>query len=159
MPSLEDLGSARVWRGISLLLFFPVAAVLHHAVFFRPTCMLNPFGLDYTPSVVKAWLAADPSPAWAIALCFVAYHAGNSVPSLRQIAAPVFVAFLPLTLWIWDLPFFGRPVCAAFHDEQVRVAGLVLHTRHLYFLGAILWVGLFARLKLRGAPAAGEDQP
>src|SRR5688500_19641679 len=52
----------------------PLTAALHHAVFFRPSCILNPAdygGADYTWPVIRGWLAHDPSLPAAVGLTVV----------------------------------------------------------------------------------------
>src|SRR5262245_25921338 len=47
------------------LLVIPFAAVLHHSVFYYPTCMLNPFGDgDYNSLSFYNWISRDPSLPW-----------------------------------------------------------------------------------------------
>jgi hypothetical protein len=123
------------WFIVSVLLFIPLTAIFHHAIFYRPTCMLRPFGDDYYPGVVLKWLANDASPYLAV-LCSVGiYWAGRSYPKLKPWALAFLISFLPLSLWIWDIPFSGRAVCAHLHDSRVGI-----HSRHLYALGAALWL-------------------
>ena len=52
----------RRWVLLCGLAYFPIAAILHHGVFFRSTCMLNPFGPDYSLDTLAHWLSNDPSP-------------------------------------------------------------------------------------------------
>ncbi len=106
------------WRIVCILCFFPLAALLHHGIFYRPTCMLNPFGADYYGSVIWQWLSRDPSVPWAIIFAMGVYFLGNAYKKLRVLFYPIPFAFLPLTLWIWDIPFTGRWICQNFNDGR-----------------------------------------
>ena len=53
--------STRLWAIACALLTLPFAAILHHAVFFRPTCMLNRFGPEYTPDGAWIWFNSTRS--------------------------------------------------------------------------------------------------
>ena len=142
MTSLWASGATR-WALICCLNFFPLAAALHNAVFYRPTCMLNPFGHDYASlSVLATWLARDPSVPWAVVGSMLIYWAGLGLPILRMLAAPIFIAFLPLTIWIWDIPFTSRVICASFHDGRLALFGVPIMSRHFYLLGLVTYVVL-----------------
>ena len=130
--TLADVSDRR-WHFVCAALVVPLAAIFHHAVFYRPTCMLNAFGPAYTPAVVAQWLSRDPSPYLAVLAAVIAWRLGHYAPRVRPFAALFLVAFLPLSVWIWDLPFTGRTVCRHFHDGQVP-----LRSRHLYMLGFLL---------------------
>ena len=139
-----DLDALPWWRICCGANVLPIAAALHHVVFYRPSCMLNPFGADYTPTVVRDWLVRDPSLPWALALSLFVYVAGKRFAWVRAAAAPVFLSFLPLTVWIWDIPFAGRVICDHFHDNKVRLpeglpGGSTLGTRHFYVLGLLIY--------------------
>lgn len=123
------------WRWLAPLTIFPVTAALHQMVFFRANCMLNPFkGVDYYPSVIATWLQADPSLPWAIAIAFALYLFGENRPLVQTATKWFLVSFIPLSIWIWDIPGTGRWICHSFHDGRIG-----LHTRHLYLLGMSLW--------------------
>lgn len=146
----------RGWRAWALqcaALSVPFAAILHHAVFFRPTCMLNPFGPDYTPSVLARWITRDPSFPFGLGLAALIFVVGVRVPALviRAWVPAFLIAFAPLALWVWDVPFAGRPICACCHDGRLSlpVVGSV-HARHVYEL----CVGLFAALLIGRSLAA-----
>jgi hypothetical protein len=65
------------WAMVCALNFFPLAAVLHNAVFFRPSCMLVQFGRDYTDfPTLTAWLSHDPSAPLALVGSLVTYGIG-----------------------------------------------------------------------------------
>lgn len=140
---VDETGSAR-WHLICSALVIPLGAIFHHAVFYRPTCMLNPIrGQDYTLTVVIQWLSRDPSVYLAIIVAFITFKLGKRVSLIRLIAPFFLIAFLPLSLWIWDIPFTGRTICKHFHDERVLLAdGVPLQSRHLYALGLLLFSGM-----------------
>lgn len=91
--------------------------------------MLNDYGPDYSPAVLVRWLSHDPS-----LLALATYSVGLHLPRLRPLALPLVLAFLPLSLWVWDVPFAGRPICAAFHDGRTALRGL-----HLWAFGALAY--------------------
>jgi len=128
-----------VWAGTSLALLIPYAAILHHGVFYRPTCMLKPFGPDYDLATLSRLLTRDPSLGLALGLCLLTYAAGLHSRWGRcvQLAAwPLWIGFLPLSLWVWDIPFAGRPICTYWHDGRL-VLPLIgrMHGRYLYAFG------------------------
>jgi len=137
---------SRHWRLICGLNVFPLTAAFHNPVFYRPTCMLNNFGLEYDLPTIGAWLARDPSLPWALFVSLCVYLTGLRIPLIQTLAAPVSLAFLPLTIWIWDIPFTGRIVCHSFHDSKLVIGGSPVHTRHLYELSLVLYVVLLAFL-------------
>lgn len=129
---------------VAAVSFFPFGAILHNAIFKPHTCMLNYLeGVDYYPSVVGRWLVSDPSPWLAALAAFIAYFVTRRKPALRPWLAAFVVAFLPLCLWVWDIPATGRVICHVLHDRRT-----FLTSRHFYLLGALLFVPLgylFAR--------------
>ena len=107
--------------------------------------MLNPFkGPDYSdlPTLWK-WISRDPSLPWAIAIAFSTYSAGKTCPVVKLLTACFTVSFLPLAVWIWDIPFTGRYI-ESFHDGRLHLFGLTVTSRHFYELGMMLFVGLAA---------------
>jgi hypothetical protein len=127
-----------------LALIVPLTAILHQTIFFPKMCMLNKIGPDYTPDVIAKWLSMDPSLALAVLLAWIYYRLSSRYRSLRTFLIPFLIAFAPLTLWIWDIPFSGRAICRAFHDKQIVLpGGGYLRNRHLYILTAILFSGLW----------------
>lgn len=119
--------------------------------------MLNNFGPDYTLPVTATWLYRDPSLPWAMIVMVTTYVIGNRVSGIKHLVAPIFLSFLPLSIWLWDIPFSGRIICANFHGGQVSIAeGLTLSTKHFYALGATLYfvftAYLFLRKKSNGLP-------
>jgi hypothetical protein len=144
--------SRGVWAVECALLAIPLAAIFHHAVFFRPTCMLNPFGPEYTPHVLAVWLASDPSLPLALLAAAGVFVLGlrPKLVAIRSWVPAFVIAFVPLSLWIWDVPFAGRPICTCCHDGRwiVPVLGAV-RTKHMYALGLLTFVGLsFVRIWL-----------
>jgi hypothetical protein len=133
----------RGWALQCAALCVPFAAVLHHAVFFRPTCMLNPFGPDYTPSVLAKWITHDPSLPVALLLAALVFVAGLRLSLARRWVPAFLIAFAPLSLWIWDVPLAGRPICGCCHDGRLVLPGIGhVSSRHVY----AFCLGLFAAL-------------
>jgi hypothetical protein len=131
----------------------PLTAIFHNAIFYRAMCMLNPFGADYTPAVLASWLTHDPSLFCAITVAVVACVVGARLKAMRVVVSTAFWAWLPLSLWVWDIPFLGRPVCHAFHDGR---GPLWLRGRTLYVLCVFLHAGfiLLQRMRLKYAASA-----
>jgi hypothetical protein len=134
-----------LWGLVALLTTIPIAAVFHHAIFFRPTCMLNYFGADYHFDVILGWLRNDPSLPLAIVVAIVVWVTGIYRPQIRVWAASFVIVFIPLSIWIWDIPFTGRVICGTFHDGRTWI-----HTRHLYLLGIVLWIPVALLLRRQG---------
>jgi len=130
--------------GIALACFFPFTAILHHAFFYHPTCMLNNFGPDYTLSVVAHWLHSDPSPYLGLLGAMGTVALAMYSPILGDAALAFAIATIPLSLWIWDIPFTGRIICRLGHDGRLPV-----NTLDLYILAAIsfgpIWYWLWRR--------------
>ena len=142
------------WRLGCAALTIPLAAILHQTIFFPQMCMLNTIGRDYTPDVVARWLARDPSLPLAALLAAGFYWLSSRQRWLRRLLVPFLIAFAPLSIWVWDIPFSGRAICAAFHDKQVALpGGGYLRNRHFYMLGVALFAALSiascARSRLR----------
>jgi hypothetical protein len=133
--------------------FFPLTAVFHHAVFYQPTCMLNDFGADYTAAVVMAWLSLDPSPYAALVGALVGFVLAMHYPVLRLAIVALLITTIPLTLWIWDIPFTGRIVCKLGHDGRSMINSL-----DLYLFAAIsfapIWYWLWKNSTAGPAPTA-----
>jgi len=137
------------WRAVCIATVIPLTAVLHNRIFLTSTCMIHPFGDEYTFPVVRAWLSGDPSLPWAIILAGVAWNLGRFRPWLKLLVAPVFASFLPVSLWVWDIPFTGRYICYHFHDNEFQVAaGVPLTSAHVYALSLLLYL-LFVAVILR----------
>ena len=150
----------RQWLWISILLTFPLAAILHNGVFYYSNCMLNPFGPSYLDMpTLGRWLSRDPSLPWAIILAALIYWQGRRSPALRTAVWPLLICFLPLTIWVWDIPFTERLICRLFHDGRLVVLGTPARSRHLYLLGlvgyALFLLGMAWRSR-RSAPEAGS---
>lgn len=147
------------WLILSALLVIPFTAVIHHAIFYRANCMLNPFGgADYFPSAIYAWLSRDPSLPWAIVAAISAYFLGKRYRTIKLLAAPIFISFLPVSLWIWDIPFTGRFICDQFHDDKLLILGNPMKTRYLYLLGVTIYASFFIRMML-GRNTASSGGP
>ncbi|MGD9648344.1 MAG: hypothetical protein AB7U73_21720 [Pirellulales bacterium] len=137
----EALGQRAWWRTNSLLLVIPFTAAFHHAIFYRPTCMLNSFrpggeqATDYTAEATWLWLTGDPSLYLGIVAAVLVWVAGRRTGWVRRLAAPVFVSFLPLSVWIWDIPGSGRWICHTCHDGRLSLVGHVIRSRDLYLAG------------------------
>lgn len=131
-----------------------LTAILHHSLFFRPQCLLNPFDVqDYTLTAFRRWLAADPSLPWALTGVSLALLWRPRWPWLGVALTTFGLAFVPLTVWIWDLPGTGRWVCTVAHDGR-----LGLYSRHLYLLGMVLWLGLLWGVR-RTTALQGNSRP
>jgi hypothetical protein len=151
-PNIVDASSnrpaRRLWGAKCFALLIPFTAILHHGVFYPSTCLLNPFGADYVPAVVWGWLSRDPSLAWA-ALAAAGIHMtgvhARVGAFVRASVVPFTIAFVPLSIWIWDIPFASRPVCANWHDGRLIVPVLgTVRSKHLYALGAMLFSAILA---------------
>ncbi len=142
-----DVENSNYWLILCILLVIPFTAIFHHLIFYRPTCMLNPFGTAYyLPSVLYAWLSRDPSLPWAIVTAITVYYSGKRYQVIKLFAAPIFVSFFPLSLWIWDIPFTGRFICHHFHDDKLLFWGYPMKTRYLYLLGMIIYILFFGKM-------------
>ena len=129
-----------VWPAACVLLVIPLTAVIHH-LFHNHNCMLNGLGEDYTPGAMKALLLNDPSLPWAIAIMMFIHHAGKRVCWLRRAVVPAFAASIPLSVWLWDIPFTGRYIHRTFHDGAACIApGVPLSTKWIYALCLFIYV-------------------
>jgi 4-amino-4-deoxy-L-arabinose transferase-like glycosyltransferase len=119
--------------------------------------MMNPFNkigytFGYTSKGVSVWLTRDPSLYLAVILSMLTYRIGIRIPEIRMLVAAFVVSFLPLTIWIWDIPFTDSMVCLTFHDANVFLAeGVPLKSRHVY----LLCMALFGLLMLIPATRRG----
>jgi hypothetical protein len=125
----------RSWKMVAVLTFFPVTAILHNAIFKPHRCVLNLVGNDYYPSVLAKWASSDPSPWLAMILTVVTYVVGARKPLFRPLVMAFLIAFLPLAIWVWDIPYTGGIVCRTLHDGKSW-----LHSRHFYFFGALAYL-------------------
>lgn len=150
-PFGQDAPNGRSWALTCLLIVLPTTAIFHHVVFYSTQCILNPFGSDYDLSTIGRLLARDPSLPWAIAACGALWMFGSKREWVRQAIAPLFFAFLPLTVYLWDVPFSGRIICARLHDAQPILGDFHLRTLHLYAGCAVVYLAtvgyLFARVR------------
>jgi hypothetical protein len=96
-PFRRDAPDGRSWALGCALTVLPVTAILHHAVFHPFQCILNPFGPGYDLPMIARLLLRDPSLPWAMAACLFLWTLGSKRRWVRQLAAPVSFAFLPLT--------------------------------------------------------------
>ena len=101
--------------------------------------MLNPFGEDYTPEVIRTILRQDASVACAIVGMMIVYGLGRRWSSVRLVVAPLFVAFLPATIWILDIPFTGRFICHQWHDGRLAIWDEPIRSRHVYVLSLLIY--------------------
>jgi hypothetical protein len=112
--------------------------------------MLNPFGNDYNLTTIRGMFLHDPSLPWAITAMAGVYHLGTGRPWLRRAAVPAFTASLPLSIWLWDIPFTGRIICRNFHDGRVVLFhGLPLTTKWVYVFCFIIYLAFQAILLRR----------
>lgn len=138
------------WGTLCVLLVIPFTAVLHHAVFYRPTCMLNSFrpggeqATDYTLEALRLWLSGDPSLYVAVVAAVLVWFVGRQWEIVRLLAAPFWVSFVPLSLWIWDIPGSGRLICRLCHDGRVVLPVLdhTVRSRDLYLVGMLAYAVL-----------------
>jgi hypothetical protein len=132
----------RLWWGLTCtLLALVFTAIAHHAIFYPHQCLLDAFGADYSADALAAWLSRDPSLPSAFAMTFVIFLLGKQFLPVKKIAACFCVSFLPLALWIWDIPFTGRLICVHAHDDRLKILGWPIKSSHFYMFGAISFVG------------------
>lgn len=108
--------------------------------------MLNQVGQDYNLQTIRAIALHDASLPWAI-LCMIAvYQLGKGAPWIRRIVVPAFAASIPLTVWLWDIPFTRGIVHRHFHDGQFLIApGIPLNTLWIYGMCLAMYVGFQVR--------------
>lgn len=142
----RSAGGPAQWAMACALLVFPLTAIFHHAVFYPKQCMLNSFGPGYSLSVIAQWLTRDPS-LWAALLgSLIVFQIGERFRITQKLITPFLIAFLPLTLWVWDIPLTGRIICHTAHDVQPIFAGFAMQSRYLYMLGGIAYLGFLVRI-------------
>jgi hypothetical protein len=137
------------WILCCLFATIPLTAALHHALFYPHTCILDRFGADYTAPVLQAWLLRDPSLPWALAAAAVAHGAGRKSGMVRLLVAPVFISFVPLSLWVWDIPFTGRTICRHFHNGKLVLWGVPVTRRYFYAAGIATYLAFVGVLWFR----------
>lgn len=144
------------WRACCGAAVLPVAAILHQVVFYRHACMLNCVGPDYSWDVVARWLARDPSLPWAIVALALLHLLGGRAAWMRLCVAPVFASFVPVALWVWDLPGSGRIVCRTLHDGRYLLpGGQPLRSVHVYAASGLIFLLLVAGTWYRGTARRG----
>ena len=156
-----DRASRAWWGTLCVLLVLPFTAVLHHAVFCRPTCMPNHFNAtDYNLEGLRLWLAGDPSLYVALVMAVLVWFAGRRLEFVRLLAAPFWVSFLPFSIWIWDIPGSGRLICKLCHDGRVvlPLLDLTVRTRHLYLVGMVAYAVLSGLTFLAWRQFSGRGQ-
>ncbi len=156
---LTDRAARRWWLATSVLCFFPFGAVLHNRVWWKPICMMNPFGVDYTDwETLKMWLSQDATPSSAALACLCMFLVGRRWWWVRAMAAPIFVCGLPLSVWLWDIPGSGRWVCLNLHNNRLLLwPGQPLTTPLLTVLYLAMYIPLAAWCVLRFARARGRN--
>lgn len=141
MTTTQPIDSPWQWCAWCVALILPTTAVFHHAVFYRGSCMINPFGLEYTRAAVWLWLREDPSLRWGLVVAGAAYCGGllSTGAALRVMVPAIVIGFVPTTVWIWDIPGSRRWICRHFHDDLL-VLPLIgpLRTRHIYIVSVVL---------------------
>ncbi|NOZ21194.1 MAG: hypothetical protein GXP25_08895 [Planctomycetes bacterium] len=146
----DELYSGSTWWGATCVLnVIPIAAVLHHAVIYYQRCMLQPFSYGYEVNwgVVYRWATHDAALPWAILLAIGVFRLGLRISHIKLAVAPVFISFLPISLWVWDIFFLNRPICRYLHDGKfVLWQGCPLRGRHLYVFGACIYVAFLIYL-------------
>ncbi|MEW6355794.1 MAG: hypothetical protein AB1696_05700 [Planctomycetota bacterium] len=146
----EDLYTGSAWWGVTCILnAFPVAAVLHHGLIYAHQCMLQPFayGYEVTWSVIWEWVKHDAALPWAVIIAFGVHRLGLRFAVIKLIAAPVFISFLPTTLWVWDIFVLDRPFCRYLHDGKFELwRDFPLRTGHFYVLGICIYVAFLIYL-------------
>ena len=147
-PRAADGQENRIWWLIlCVLLVIPFGTIFHHTIFYRFTCTLNPFGADYyLPSVLYAWLSRDPSLPWAIVTAVFVYSIGKRYRKIKLLSASIFVSFLPLSFWIWGIPFTGHLICDYFHDDRLLIFGHSMKTSYLYLLGIFIYASFLTKM-------------
>ena len=141
------------WATQCAALTIPGTAIFHHAVFYRHNCLLNKFGEEYTLESVGLLLTRDPSLPCALLMAFITYQLGMHscfAKRVRLVALPFFLGFLPFSLWIWDIPFAGRPICNNWHDGRLLLPVVgPLRSVHVYALSMLLTAALTLLRALR----------
>lgn len=149
--------TSKGWGIVSAVAVLPIAAILHHALFFPPSCMLNPFGKRYTAHTLWLLLTQDPSIALGILGGVLLFFVGRRFPVVKPMAFWGVLSFLPLTIWLWDIPLLGRPICRHFHDDRLTLFGVALRSRYFYALGCLLWLITLAIRRPWRNPKASTD--
>lgn len=138
---------ALFWKIAAVLVFFPITAILHHRIFSRPHCMTN---LLHSRKVFVEWIGSDPSPWLGLAAAVAAFILVSRNARFRSWVAAFPIAFLPLSVWIWDIPGTSI-ICPLFHDGKIG-----LRSWHLYLLGTALYLPIVSLLMRTGAISDGR---
>jgi hypothetical protein len=152
IPVLWPIGkrggkTVQSWFTACTLLVIPVTAISHHLLFQPHGCMLQNHGQDYNLQSVRHLFLHDPSLPWAIAAMVLLYHLGKKSSVLRTAAFPAFTASLPISLWLWDIPFSRRMICRHFHDGRMGLGrGFLTDTRLVYGFCLLLYLAFQAIL-------------
>jgi len=134
---------SRRWLRTCRLLVVPYTAVLHHALFFPGTCLWVPFeATPHRTTDLRRFVREDGSLVWSIALAAATYRLGQRRPKVQRLFGPLVTGLLPLSLWIWDVPFSERAMCRYLHDGKLSIKGCPVRTAHIYSLSAILYMVL-----------------
>lgn len=143
----QDSRSGRAWVAQCAALFIPFTALLHHALFYPHNCILNKFGEEYDLHSVQRLLLRNPAFPWAVVAVLLCYRMGLHARLGRYVqlwAVPFFIGFLPLSVWVWDIPFFGKPVCRHWHDGRLILPGIgPMRGLYLYAFGVVVTALLF----------------
>jgi hypothetical protein len=99
--------------------------------------MVNPFwsASATNSAILLEWLAMDPSPYLGLIAATLAYVLMRLRTSTVLYVAAFIAVSVPLSIWVWDLPFTGRVICWTFHDDRTFLKG-----RHLYAFAALLYI-------------------
>lgn len=149
----EDIYTGSAWWGATCILnVIPVAAAIHYGVIFPGLCMLQPFayGYEVTWGMIWEWITRDAALPWAVIILFGIHRLGLQVATVKLILAPLFVSFLPASLWVWDIFFLERPLCRYLHDDKFELwQGFPLRGGHFYVLGLCLYLAFLIYLSLQ----------
>jgi hypothetical protein len=152
-----DGRSGSAWKAQSAALFIPYTAILHHAVFFPRNCILNKFGRDYGLDTLILLFQRNPAFPWAILAVLLTYNLGLHARFgrfVRLAALPLFLGFLPLSVWVWDIPFLSQPICRRWHDGRLVLPILgPMRSLYLYAFGLLLTAALYGLRTMRAAGA------
>ena len=161
VTSEENLASNQGWWAVTCALsVIPVTAMLHHGVCYYHQCMFGPFstGDEFTWPVVWNWLRHDPSLPWAVIAALIAHTMGRRFAAVKIVVAPLFLSFLLVSLWVWDIFFLHWPMARHFHNERFELwQEFPLKGRHFYVLGACLHIAFTVYLLLHYMRSRAEE--
>jgi len=49
---------------------------------------------------------------------------------------------IPVTVWIWDIPFTDRVICYGWHNGRLKIGDFPSGSKQIYLLSGVLFVGL-----------------